>query len=147
MENSNKEEHYRKLENMYHTANCNVYYSPKMKISEAKAEITIPILPKLFHAAHAAHGSVYFKILDDSAYFAANSLVDDVFLLTANFNIFITRPISTGRMKAIGEVVNTTKNQFISQAVVYNSDNKEIGRGTGLYVRGKSPLNEKIGYK
>ena len=147
MENNKKEEHYRKLENMYHSANCNVYYSPILKIGEGKAEITIPILPKLFHAAHAAHGSVYFKILDDTAYFAANSLVDDVFLLTSSFNIFITRPISEGIMHAIGEVVNKTKNQFISQAVVYNSDNKEIGRGIGLYVRGKAPLNEKIGYK
>ncbi len=147
MENNKKEEHYRKLENMYHSANCNAYYEPVLKIYEAKAEITIPILPKLFHAAHATHGSVYFKILDDVSYFAANSLVEDVFLLTSSFNIFITRPISSGIMHAIGEVVNKTKNQFIAQAVVYNSENKEIGRGTGMYVRGKSPLNEKIGYK
>jgi len=29
---------------------------------------------------------VYFKLLDDAVYFAANSVVEDVFLLLSSFN-------------------------------------------------------------
>ena len=39
------------------------------------------------HAAGAVHGSYYFKVLDDACYFAANSLVSDVFVLTVSFVI------------------------------------------------------------
>ena len=70
-------EHYRKLENMYHNHPLNEFYEAKMTISDRSAVITIPIDPKLFHAAGATHGSVYFKALDDAAYFAVNSIVDD----------------------------------------------------------------------
>ena len=34
------------------------------------------------HAANAAHGTIYFKMLDDAAFYAANSMVSDRFLLT-----------------------------------------------------------------
>jgi len=68
------EEHYRKLENLYASAPINAFYLPVMHISEGAAEIEIEVSHKLFHAAHVVHGSVYFKMLDDAAFFAANSL-------------------------------------------------------------------------
>ena len=36
----------------------------------------------MFHTAGAAHGTLFFKMLDDAAFYAANSLVTDRFLLT-----------------------------------------------------------------
>ncbi|MHA1728944.1 MAG: PaaI family thioesterase [Promethearchaeota archaeon] len=141
-------EHYHCLENMYHSAPCNKYYLPKMIINEGRAEIVIPVKSDFFHAAGAIHGAVYFKILDDAAYFAANSLEMEVFVLTSNFNIYLTKPVSKlGTIKAVGKVVSVTKNQFICEAVAYNSEGKEIGRGTGLYIRSKVPLSKDIGYK
>ena len=47
----------------------------------------MPIKEDYFHALNAIHGSVYFKMLDDAAFFAAQSVVEDYMLLTANFNI------------------------------------------------------------
>ena len=35
----------------------------------------MPIKKDYFHALEAIHGSVYFKILDDAAFFAAQSVV------------------------------------------------------------------------
>ena len=46
-----------------------------------------------FHAADAAHGTVYFKMMDDAAFYACNSLVTDRFLLTTAFNLLFTRPL------------------------------------------------------
>ena len=48
----------------------------------------------------------YRKLLDDATFFAASSLVDDVFVLTASFNIYFLRPISAGTMTARGTIVS-----------------------------------------
>ncbi len=141
------EAHFRKLENMYHNALCNAYYEPKMSISEGETEVIIPIKPEFFHAAGATHGSVYFKAMDDSAFFAVSSLVEDVFVLTSTFNIYLTRPINSGNMRAAGKVVSQTRTQFIAESVVYNDEDKEIARGSGIFVKSKFPLSEDLGYR
>ena len=79
---------------------------PTMCVDEGYAEVVIPVRQDFFHAAGAAHGAVYFKALDDAAFFAVNSLVNDVFVLTVSFNIYLTRPISQGEMKAVGQVIH-----------------------------------------
>ena len=101
---------------------------------------------KLFHSARAVHGSVYFKMLDDAAFFAANSLEPDYFVLTTSFTTYLTRPVSEGRLRSVGKVVNRTKSQFIVEAVVYDSDGNEVGRGNGIFVRSKMRLNDAMGY-
>ncbi len=140
-------EHYRKLENMYHNHPLNEFYEAKMTISDRSAVITIPINPKLFHAAGATHGSVYFKALDDAAYFAVNSIVDDVLVLTTSFNIYLTRPIMEGRMLAEGKLSYVNKSQLIGEAVLFDSNDEEIARGSGMYIKSKIKLTPDIGYQ
>lgn len=69
--------HHRKLERMYLGAPINRYFRPRIEIGDGRAAVSIPIREEFFHAAHAAHGAIYFKALDDAAFFAANSLVED----------------------------------------------------------------------
>jgi uncharacterized protein (TIGR00369 family) len=138
--------HYRKLENLYHSHPLNNLFRAKIKISENRAEVEIPVKETLFHAAHAVHGSVYFKALDDAAFFAVNSVVLDVFVLTTTFTTYLTRPVSKGTMKAVGNLVNSDRRQYIASAILYNED-KEVGRGIGIYVRSRIRLNEKVGYE
>ena len=38
----------------------------------------------MFHAAGAGHGTIYFKMLDDAAFYAANSMVEEQFVLTTD---------------------------------------------------------------
>ncbi len=141
-----KDPHYTSLENVYLAARLNEFYLPTIDISEAHAELTIDLSEKFFHSAGAVHGSVYFKMLDDAAFFAANSLERDVFVLTTSFTTYITRPISAGQMKAVGRVVNQNRTQFIAEAVAYNDDGREIARGNGLFVRSKIQLADLDGY-
>jgi uncharacterized protein (TIGR00369 family) len=141
------QQHFKRLEAMYQAAPLNDFYLPTMSISQGRAEISIDVNQKYFHAAQAVHGSVYFKMLDDAAYFAANSLEQEYFVLTTSFTTYLTRPISSGKMTAIGQVVNQNRTQFIAESVVYNSKNKEIGRGNGIFVRSKNKLTDIDGYK
>lgn len=140
------ETHFRSLERMYQAAPTNQYYQPLMRVSEGQAEITISVKPDFFHAAGAVHGSVYFKLLDDAAFFAANSLEPDVFVLTTCFTTYITRPVSEGQMRAVGKVVNSNRSQWVVESVVYDSDGREIGRGNGIMVRSKMLLADTQGY-
>lgn len=140
------ESHYRALEKMYLAAPVNEYFKPRITINEGTAEILTAIEPKFFHTAGATHGAVYFKTLDDAGFFAANSFVEEVFVLTATFTTYITRPISEGTMRTVGKVVNMNRSQIIAEAIAYNDDGKEIARGNGIFVRSKVPLNEKIQY-
>lgn len=140
------QQHFRCLESMYQAAPINKLYPPKMTVSEGEAVIEIELTSDYFHSADAVHGSVYFKVLDDSAFFAANSFEDEVFVLTSSFTTYITRPVSSGKMKAVGKVVNKNRSQWIVESVVYDSEDREIARGNGIFVRSKVQLKDAKGY-
>ncbi len=142
-------EHYKKLENMYLNANFNqeIYQSTKVKFEKELAQIQLTIEPKYFHALGAIHGSVYFKLLDDAAFFAVNSIVEDAFVLTTNFNINLVRPANEGVITAIGKVKFKSKHLYIAESSLVNEDGKEIAFGSGHFAKSKIALTEEIGYK
>ncbi len=146
MSTAARDPHFVALERMYLAAPINELYRPTIHVSEGEATVEIEVSEKLFHAADAVHGSVYFKMLDDAAFFAANSLEREVFVLTTTFTTYLTRPVSSGRLRSVGRVVHRTRSQFIAEAVVSDSDGHEIGRGSGVFVRGKVRLREARGY-
>ena len=142
-------DHYRKLERMYLSAPVNdiIYKGITIEISDGKAELSLQIDRKFFHAANAIHGSVYFKMLDDAAFFAVNSTVTDVFVYTVSFNIQLLRPVSAGIIRSIGELKFKSSNLFIADSNLFDEKNKLIGRGSGNFMRSKIELTENIGYQ
>jgi uncharacterized protein (TIGR00369 family) len=139
-------DHYRKLERMYLSAPVNRIYSPAIDISEGRAVVEFEVVEQFFHAARAVHGAVYFKALDDSAFFAANSLVPDRFVLTVSFNVYFTRPVSDGTLRGEGRVVHRSKSLLIAESVLFNAD-REVARGSGTFVPSKIELSEELGYR
>lgn len=140
--------HYQYLANMYLSAPIqNLYPGTTISINEGSAEITLPIHTKHHHAANAVHGSVYFRMLDDAAFFAANSLVADRFVLTVTFNTNLVRPVSEGILKCLGTVVNKSKKLITSESKLYNENGKLIAFGTGQFMISNIELDHSIGYK
>ena len=140
------QEHYSKLERMYASAPVNAFYEPTLVVSDAQAELSCEVSIKYHHSAGAMHGSVYFKMLDDAAFFAVNSLVEDVYVLTTSFNIYLTRPVVAGKITAIGKVLNRTRQVFIAEAVLFDEQGREAGRGNGTFMRSKVQLSPEICY-
>ena len=138
-------EHHRKLERMYLSAPVNRIYSPTIEISEGRAVVEFEIGEQFFHAANAVHGAVYFKALDDAAFFAANSLVEDSFVLTVSFNVYFTKPVSEGTLRGEGVVVTPSKSLLVAESVLYNGD-REVGRGSGTFLPSRIGLTEDLGY-
>jgi uncharacterized protein (TIGR00369 family) len=139
--------HFRKLEHMYLGAPINRLYEPTLKVSEGAAEVEIAVSPTFFHAAGALHGSVYFKMLDDACFFAASSLVEDVFVLTTSLTTYLVRPVSSGRLVARGRVVHAGASVLLAEAEVVGSDAKVVGRGNGAFMKSRMPLSPDIGYR
>ncbi len=132
---------------MYQNHPLNKFYNAKISISDKNAVVTLLLRPDFHHAADAVHGSVYWKLLDDSAFFAVNSVVDDVFVLTASFTIYLTKPISSGTLIAKGKLVHATRSQFIGESILYSDKDEEIARGSGIYIRSKLNLQPEMGYR
>src|SRR5690606_27621720 len=97
-------EHFERLKTMYLLDHIhNFYEGIELIVSENKAEIILPIDQRYFHGGMSTHGSVYFKVLDDAAYFACQSVITDFFIVTTNFSINLLRPITGGTIRAVGE--------------------------------------------
>jgi len=141
-----KDKHFSCLEKMYLAAPINDFYQSTISVAESECEISICLNDKFFHAAGAAHGSVYFHLLDSAAFFAASSLEREFWIVTTTFTSYLTRPASQGNMRAVGRVVNMNKSQFIVEAIAFNNDDKEVARGNGIFVRTKSLLQDMPGY-
>jgi uncharacterized protein (TIGR00369 family) len=144
-----QEMHFRKLERMYLSAPVNnqIYNGITITISDQKAELTLKIEEKFFHAANAIHGSVYFKMLDDAAFFAVNSIVKDVFVYTVSFNIQLLRPVSSGLLTSTGELKFKSSNLFIADSILLDENKKLVGRGSGNFMKSRIELTQEIGYK
>lgn len=142
------QDHFTRLENMYLQANVNtqIYSTTNIHISEGKAIIELDVEDKYFHALGAIHGSVYFKLLDDAAFFAVNSVVEDVFVLTKSFFIDLKRPVSEGLLRAEGTIISAEDGEYFAESKLINEQGKEVASGKGIFVKSKARLSEVEGY-
>lgn len=139
--------HWRALEGLYVSAPINNLFESRLEIlAEGKSRIHFNVTPACFHAAGAAHGTIYFKMLDDAAFYAANSLVGEHFLLTTAFNLFFTRPIEDGEVIAEGRWVSGRRRVMVAEARLIDADGEEAARGTGTFMRSRIPLADLPGY-
>lgn len=140
--------HFRSLESLYAAAPINQLYASNLEITEqGRSRISFQVDESHFHAAGAAHGTIYFKMLDDAAFYAANSLVSDRFLLTTGFNLHFTRPVRSGKVIAEGRWISGKRRVFVAEANLMDEDGEEIGRGTGTFMRSHIPLAGLDGYQ
>ena len=139
--------HYRALEQLYAAAPINAMFRSRLEIEgEGRARIVFAVTPGTFHAAGAVHGTIYFKMLDDAAFYAANTLVTDRFLLTTSFNLLLSRPIRGGEVVAEGRWVSGRRRVLVAEARLVDEHGEEVGRGTGTFMRSHIPLSGLPGY-
>lgn len=131
---------------MYLAAPINEIFKPTISIEKGEAEITIDVDRRFHHTGGSAHGSVYFKAMDDAAFFAVSSLVEGVFVLTVSFNIYLLRPVVKSRLTSRGRVTNASRNLWIAESVVTDDRDRVVGRGSGSFMRSKIELADVPAY-
>ena len=139
--------HWRALEGLYASAPVNQLFDSRLEvIEEGRARIAFEVQERHYHAAGAAHGTIYFKMLDDAAFYAANTLVTDRFLLTTSFNLHFTRPVRVGPVVAEGRWISGRRRVLVAESRLIDGDGEEIGRGTGTFQRSRISLSSLAGY-
>ena len=139
--------HYRALERLYRAAPVNRLFPSALDIiGEGRARLRFTVQEDVYHAAGAAHGTVYFKMLDDAAFYAANTLVTDRFLLTTSFNLHFTKPVRAGEVVAEGRWISGRKRVLVGESRLLDAQGDEIGRGTGTFMRSRIALSSLPGY-
>ena len=142
------EAHFRALENLYRSAPVNRLFESRLTILEAgRSEIVFDVDSQAFHAAAAAHGTLYFKMLDDAAFYAANTLVTDRFLLTTAFNLHFTKAMRGGEARAEGRWISGKRRVFVAEARIIDAEGEECARGTGTFLRSHITLSGLPGYR
>jgi len=139
--------HFRALESLYRAAAINRLFDSEIEIEPGVARIRFEVGPQTHHAAGAAHGTLYFKMMDDAAFYACNSLVSDRFLLTTAFNLMFTRPLRNGPVIAEGRWVSGKRRVFVGEVRLLLPDGEEAARGTGTFMRSHIPLSSLPGYR
>ncbi len=140
--------HFRALESLYRSAPINGLFGSAIEIAEpGLARIRFDVGEESFHAAGAAHGTLYFKMMDDAAFYACNSMVTDRFLLTTAFNLVFTRPMKSGPVIAEGRWISGKRRVFVGESRLLLPDGDEAARGTGTFMRSHIPLSSLAGYR
>ncbi|MBY8829095.1 PaaI family thioesterase [Hephaestia mangrovi] len=140
--------HHRALESLYAAAPINRLFDSTLEITGAGlSRIRFELDERYFHAAGAVHGTAYFKMLDDAAFYAANSLVTDRFLLTTAFNLLFTRPLRAGPVIAEGRWLSGRRRVYVAEARLIDAAGEEAARGTGTFMRSRIPLAGLPGYR
>ncbi|WP_338467283.1 PaaI family thioesterase [Novosphingobium sp. ZN18A2] len=139
--------HWRALEGLYASAPVNEMFRSQLEITgEGRARIRFDITPDCYHAAGAAHGTIYFKMLDDAGFYAANTLITDRFLLTTHFSLQFLRPIREGTVYAEGKWISGKRRVLVAESRLVDEEGEEIGRGTGTFMRSHIALAGLPGY-
>jgi uncharacterized protein (TIGR00369 family) len=140
--------HLRALERLYAAAPINRLFESRIALAEAgRSEIRFTVGGDSFHAAGAAHGTLYFKMLDDAAFYAANGLISDRFLLTTAFNLHFTKPMKAGEAVAEGRWVSGKRRVLVAEARIVDASGDECARGTGTFLRSHIALAGLAGYR
>jgi len=139
-------EHHRKLERLYESAPVSRLYGATITIGDGHAEVRYAVRPEFYHSAGAVHGSVYFRALDDAAFFAVNSRVEDSFVLTVSFTVHFARPVLEGELRAIGRVIHGGGRLHLAESELVDSSGAVLAHGSGVFSRSSIPLTPEVGY-
>jgi uncharacterized protein (TIGR00369 family) len=142
-----EEAHLRALEALYDSAPINQLFRSRLILPMlAGARFDSMCRTRASTRAGAAHGTLYFKMLDDAAFYAANGLVSDRFLLTTAFNLHFTKPMRSGEARAEGRWISGKRRVFVAEARIVDFEGEECARGTGTFMRSHIALSSLDGY-
>jgi uncharacterized protein (TIGR00369 family) len=124
-----------------------MYPSTRASFDAEGAWVSLKVDPTQFHAMGAAHGSVYFKLIDDAAYFAAQVHVEDCYLLTAGMHVNFTKAITSGSIECRGKVIHRGRQMLVAEAEIRDDQGHLLAAGRGTFMRSGKPLEADFGYR
>lgn len=89
------------------------------------------------------HGGVYASLIDAAAFWAAYSSTDALGMTTVEMKLNYLAPAASGRFVARGKCIKTGKTICLSEATVYDNNERILAHGTStLMILGSLELQE-----
>ncbi|MEQ8324380.1 MAG: PaaI family thioesterase [Vicingaceae bacterium] len=124
-----------------------MYPGIHIEITHNQSRISLPLSHKFFHAGGSVHGSIYFRLLDDAAYFAVSSSHSDFFILTASFHIDLIRPVSNGVLYAKGKLIKNGRKLMHAKSELRDDKGKLVAVGKGTFAKSNIPMSQVEAYE
>ena len=128
------EDHFRRLTDMYNSANINHSIPSTLTVQEGQAEVHMRVSSAHWHSAGAMHGCLYFKGLDDAAFFAANSTEPSRLVMTARFEVTLMKMVSNASVKALGYFERREGRKLWARSELFDDDENLVAKGSGLFI-------------
>jgi len=81
--------------------------------------------------------AVCFKLMNDAAVNAVGSLVEAGTALTTDFSVTLTHSGASGELIARGRYVGRSGSNFLADAMLTDTEGRELGRGEGVFFATK----------
>ena len=131
---------FERLEQMYLSDDRNEKDDAGIRIQEGESEIVIPIDGQHFRSDGSLDNAICFKLLDDAASLAVNSVVRDVLVRAESFTVRYAHRAPAGELAARGRLLDLSEGQYLAESVVVDSEGREVCRGTGAFVKSDTAL-------
>lgn len=132
-------QHFAALERAYHDApSCPP--GATLKISEGKAQLSLQVQPAQLHWSGAADPGVLLTLLHDALFYAGQSLVWDVRLLSVTFAAELMDSVALEEVAAIGRVYSVDQSLITAEARLYNAQERQVAHGSAKLSRSNLPL-------
>lgn len=138
---TDRQELWARLSKLLPFAPINKLYQPhNLQVGRGTASLEMPVLPQFFNGGMTVHGSVFFKGLDETAWFAANSLASEFAFATTSFSTYLLRLVRKGNLQVKAHVVSATKNLVVVDAEMFNDGDAVVAKGTGTFQPTSIPI-------
>lgn len=137
--------HFEDLEKLY-LKKLNKFFNPGIWISEGESEIVISIQKQICHVDGSVFGSVCSSLLQDAAALAVNTKIPRFFVQAEYFNSYLTNNIAYNQLVARARYLNMSGDQYVAEAVITDSNKKEIARGSGIFIKSNISLDSEISF-
>ena len=138
------QKHHQLLEKAYEKAPISGLFNTHKISFSSEGDTTVHFTPekKHCHTAMSLHGSGYFKMLDDAAWFSAQAQVHDNFIYTVSFNTYLQKPVPPGTaLVAKGHTTFVSKNMLIAESKLYNGETV-VATGSGTFMKAPVALSD-----
>jgi acyl-coenzyme A thioesterase PaaI-like protein len=133
--------HLERMKKMYGKAPINNLFNEHIINYAPDGQTSIDFTPgkEHCHTMMSLHGSGYFKLLDDAAFFAAQAQDDTNFIFTTSFNTYLIRAVVPGtELVSKGWVTSGGKSLIIAESRLEEKETgKLVASGSGTFQ--KSP--------
>lgn len=106
-----------------------------LDVKEGESTFELDVKPQFLNSLGTMQGGVIGIMADASMGIAFGTLLDeDTHFSTAEFKINFFRPVSSGKLTAIGKVINKGKKVGYTECEIYNDEHKLIAKTVGTQI-------------